>query len=461
MTLSKTIFKAYDIRGIVDETLTAEAVTQIGQAIGSLAFERNVNTIVVGRDGRLSGERLQNALTDGITRAGIHVIDIGMVPTPVVYFATRQLQTGSGIVVTGSHNPPQYNGLKMMLAGETLYGATITDLYERIVGNRLHTATTQGTVTQRDMLSDYVEAIVADVQLARPIHVAVDCGNGVGGVIASTLLKRLGCTVTELFCDVDGHFPNHHPDPAEPHNLIDLQNTLRTSDAEIGLAFDGDADRLGVVTKDGQIIYPDRQMMLYAQDILSRIPNATVIYDVKCSAHLPKYVTQYGGKPLMWKTGHSLMKAKLKETQAAFAGEMSGHLYFNDRWGGLDDGLYAAARLLEIISRAPNEVAVTLLLNDLPQGISTPEITVQLAEGEGHAIMSILAQTASFKDAALSTVDGLRADYADGFGLVRASNTTPALVLRFEANDALGLQRIQNEFKKLLCGVKPDINLPF
>ena len=461
MTLSKTIFKAYDIRGIVDETLTAEAVTQIGQAIGSLAFERNVNTIVVGRDGRLSGERLQNALTDGITRAGIHVIDIGMVPTPVVYFATRQLQTGSGIVVTGSHNPPQYNGLKMMLAGETLYGATITDLYERIVGNRLHTATTQGTVTQRDMLSDYVEAIVADVQLARPIHVAVDCGNGVGGVIASTLLKRLGCTVTELFCDVDGHFPNHHPDPAEPHNLIDLQNTLRTSDAEIGLAFDGDADRLGVVTKDGQIIYPDRQMMLFAQDILSRIPNATVIYDVKCSAHLPKYVTQYGGQPLMWKTGHSLMKAKLKETQAAFAGEMSGHLYFNDRWGGLDDGLYAAARLLEIISRAPNEVAVTLLLNDLPQGISTPEITVQLAEGEGHAIMSILAQTASFKDAALSTVDGLRADYADGFGLVRASNTTPALVLRFEANDALGLQRIQNEFKKLLCGVKPDINLPF
>ena len=461
MTLSKTIFKAYDIRGIVDETLTAEAVTQIGQAIGSLAFERNVNTIVVGRDGRLSGERLQNALTDGITRAGIHVIDIGMVPTPVVYFATRQLQTGSGIVVTGSHNPPQYNGLKMMLAGETLYGATITDLYERIVGNRLHTATTQGTVTQRDMLSDYVEAIVADVQLARPIHVAVDCGNGVGGVIASTLLKRLGCTVTELFCDVDGHFPNHHPDPAEPHNLIDLQNTLRTSDAEIGLAFDGDADRLGVVTKDGQIIYPDRQMMLFAQDILSRIPNATVIYDVKCSAYLPKYVTQYCGQPLMWKTGHSLMKAKLKETQAAFAGEMSGHLYFNDRWGGLDDGLYAAARLLEIISRAPNEVAVTLLLNDLPQGISTPEITVQLAEGEGHAIMSILAQTASFKDAALSTVDGLRADYADGFGLVRASNTTPALVLRFEANDALGLQRIQNEFKKLLCGVKPDINLPF
>ena len=456
--LSKNIFKAYDIRGIVDETLTEEAVTNIGHAIGSVACEQNIKAIVLGRDGRLSGLRLQTALADGITRAGVDVIDIGMVPTPVVYFATRLLNTGSGVVVTGSHNPPQYNGLKMMLGGDTLYGAAITDLYQRVIDGQLRTAPVKGTVTQRDVLADYVNAICADITLHRPMHVAVDCGNGVGGVVATELLQRLGCTVTELFCDVDGHFPNHHPDPAEPHNLIDLQNALRESSAEIGLAFDGDADRLGVVTKDGNIIYPDRQMMLFAQDILSRIPNATVLYDVKCSAHLPRFIAQHGGQSMMWKTGHSLMKAKLKQTHAEFAGEMSGHLYFNDRWGGLDDGLYAAARLLAIVSASDD---VSGLLNGLPQGISTPEITVRLSEGEGHAIMAQLTQTATFKDATLSTVDGLRADYADGFGLVRASNTTPALVLRFEADDELGLQRIKDEFRALLTAVKAEIELPF
>ncbi|MGL4768217.1 MAG: phosphomannomutase/phosphoglucomutase [Formosimonas sp.] len=456
--LAKSIFKAYDIRGIVDETLTEDAVRRIGHAIGSQAAAQGVRQLVLGRDGRLSGLRLQTALADGVIRAGVDVIDVGMVPTPVVYFATRLLNTGSGVMVTGSHNPPQYNGLKMMLAGRTLYGADIIDLYQRIVDEQLHTAETAGHVIERNVLPEYIDAMCADITLHRPMHVAVDCGNGVGGVVASQLLQRLGCMVTELFCEVDGNFPNHHPDPAEPHNLIDLQNTLRDGTAEIGLAFDGDADRLGVVTQDGQIIYPDRQMMLFAQDILSRIPNATVLYDVKCSAHLPRFIAQHGGQSLMWKTGHSLMKAKLQETRAEFAGEMSGHLYFNDRWGGLDDGLYAAARLLEIVSRSTD---VNGVLNNLPQGISTPEITVRLNEGEGHALMQQLAQTAQFDQAHVSTVDGLRADYADGFGLVRASNTTPSLVLRFEADDAAGLQRIQNEFKQLLVQAKPEIVLPF
>lgn len=460
--LAKTIFKAYDIRGIVDETLTEQSCMLIGQAIGSVAAAQGILKIVVGRDGRLSGLRLQNALMQGITRAGVHVIDVGMVPTPVVYFATRLLNTGSGVMVTGSHNPPQYNGLKMMLAGHTLYGEDITDLYERIMSGNLYAAQNIGSIEVHDVLNAYVEAIAADIKLSRPMHVAIDCGNGVGGVVASTLFKRLGCTITELFCDVDGHFPNHHPDPAEPHNLIDVQHELNQGDAEIGLAFDGDADRLGVVAKDGQIIYPDRQMMLFAQDILARDAGATVIYDVKCSAHLPRFIMQHGGVAMMWKTGHSLMKAKLKETGAAFAGEMSGHLYFNDRWGGLDDGLYAAARLLEIVSRTHNGADVTRMLNDLPQGICTPELTVRLhEEGQGHALMAALAQTAQFTNATISTVDGLRADYADGFGLVRASNTTPSLVLRFEADDDAGLKRIQNEFKTLLQSVKPDIELPF
>lgn len=457
--LNKNIFKAYDIRGIVDETLTDDVVMQIGHAIGSMAHEQNIANIVLGRDGRLSGLRLQTALADGVTRAGVNVIDVGMVPTPVVYFATRLLNTGSCVVVTGSHNPPQYNGLKIMLAGHTLHGASITVVYERIINRQLHIASVKGVVTQRDVLVDYVDAICADVVLHRPMDVAIDCGNGVGGVVAAAVFKRLGCTVTELFCEVDGYFPNHHPDPAEPHNLIDLQNALRDDVAEIGLAFDGDADRLGVVSKDGNIIYPDRLMMLFAQDILSRIANATVIYDVKCSAHLPRFITQHGGQSLMWQTGHSLMKAKLKETHAEFAGEMNGHFYFNDRWGGFDDGLYAAARLLAIVSQSDD---VNGLLNELPQGISTPEITVRLMEGEGHSIMTRLIHHARFgQDASLSTVDGLRADYADGFGLVRASNTTPALVLRFEGDDDISLRRIQNEFKQLLLAAKPDIVLPF
>lgn len=465
-SLNKSIFKAYDIRGIVDDTLTESAVHDIGHALGSLAHAQGVTTLVLGRDGRLSGERLLNALALGVTKAGLNVIDIGMVPTPVVYFATQYLNTGSGVAVTGSHNPPQYNGLKMMVDGVTLHGEMITGLFDSITANKLHVAAQAGLITKQDVLPAYIDAIVGDVKLARPMTVAIDCGNGVGGVAAVALFKRLGCDVVDLFCDVDGNFPNHHPDPADPRNLIDLQNALKTSGAEIGLAFDGDADRLGVVTKNGDIIYPDRQMMLFAADILQQHSGATVIFDVKCSAHLAPTIRANGGAPLMWKTGHSLMKAKLREVgkAAAFAGEMSGHLYFNDRWDGFDDGLYAGARLLEILSRIPlsdNATAISQCLNSLPQGVSTPELNIAVGEGEGPAIVAAFLKNAVFDNGELQTVDGVRVDFHDGFGLVRASNTTPVLVLRFEANDQNGLERIQNDFKRVLLNVKSDLSLPF
>ncbi|TDR31283.1 phosphomannomutase [Hydromonas duriensis] len=462
----KSIFKAYDIRGVVDETLTEQAVRQIGHALGTEAQQRGLTDMVLGRDGRLSGERLLNALAQGIVLAGVNVIDVGMVPTPVVYFATKHLQTGSGVAVTGSHNPPEYNGLKMMLGGDTLYGDMISGLYERIVKGDLHTAQQHGVIKTLDILPVFLEALLQDVKLARPMKIAVDCGNGVGGVAAVEIFKRLGCEVTELFCDVDGHFPNHHPDPADPHNLVDLQNILRTTDAEVGLAFDGDADRLGVVTKDGQIIYPDRLSMLFAQDILQSHQGATVIFDAKCSAHLAPWIRQHGGTPLMWKTGHSLMKAKLREVGAAavFAGEMSGHLYFNDRWSGFDDGLYAGARLLEILSRQPQSTdakEVTRVLNELPQGISTPEINVKVKEGEGPHIVELFKTHIKFDNAQVNTVDGLRVDFSDGFGLVRSSNTTPVLVLRFEANDEAGLERIKAQFRTGLQRIAPDLNVTF
>ena len=457
MNLPQEIFKAYDIRGIVGKTLTAAIVEAIGRAIGSQARSRNVGAIVIGRDGRLSGPELAGALAAGIQSAGVDVIDLGMVATGMLYYATYELGTGSGVMVTGSHNPPDYNGLKMMIDGETLHGTAITALRTRVIEGDLVAGS--GGYRRHDIGENYLARIVADIRPARPMHLAIDCGNGVAGAFAPALFRRLGCEVTELFCEVDGTFPNHHPDPAHPENLNDLIATLAKTDAEIGFAFDGDGDRLGVVTKDGSIIYPDRQMMLYAADVLSRNPGATVIYDVKSTRNLGPWIESHGGKPLLWKTGHSLIKAKLKETGALLAGEMSGHVFFKERWYGFDDALYVGARLLEILACHADPSA---LLNALPDAIATPELHLHCAEGENYALIDRLRKEAKFPDAVrVIDIDGLRVEYADGFGLMRSSNTTPIIVLRFEADSTAAIERIQAQFRAALLAVKPDAALPF
>ncbi|MEQ1600883.1 MAG: phosphomannomutase/phosphoglucomutase [Methylophilaceae bacterium] len=457
MTIPKEIFKAYDIRGIIDKTLTPEIVEAIGHAIGSEATARRQTQICIGYDGRLSGPDLAAALSRGIRKSGIHVINLGMVATPMVYFAACHLGTNCGVMVTGSHNPPDYNGLKMVLAGETLSGATIQGLRLRIEQNQLFIG--QGTESSYDIAPEYIAKIADHIKLARPLKIAVDCGNGVAGAYAKKLYETLGCQVEELFCEVDGQFPNHHPDPSVPENLSDLVTVLKTGSAEIGLAFDGDGDRLGVVTKDGSIIYPDRQLMLFAEDVLKREPGATIIFDVKSTRNLTPWIAARGGKPLLWKTGHSLVKAKMKETGAALAGEMSGHTFFKERWYGFDDGLYSGARLLEILSRFDNPSAV---LNSLPDSVSTPEQHIQMQEGEPHTLIAHLQATAKFEGATeVITIDGLRVEYADGFGLMRPSNTTPVVVLRFEADSEVALQRIQAQFKALILAAAPQVNLPF
>ncbi len=455
--LPPEIFKAYDIRGIVDKTLTAEIVERIGQALGSEARARNQKRFVIGRDGRLSGPGLAAALARGIARSGCDVVDVGMVPTPVVYFAIQHLHAGSGVAVTGSHNPPDYNGLKMVIGGETLSGAAIQKLRARIQDNDL--ASGQGTVSQADVRAAYVERVSGDVKLARPMRVAVDCGNGVAGELAPQLLKRLGCQVTELFCQVDGHFPNHHPDPSKPENLQDLIAEIGKGGYDVGLAFDGDGDRLGVIAPDGGVIWADRQMILYARDVLSRHPGGEIIYDVKCSRTLDAEIRKAGGKATMWKTGHSLIKAKLRETGALLAGEMSGHVFFKERWYGFDDGLYTAARLLELLSRDTRPTRE--IFAALPNTVNTPELNLKFAEGEHFTVIKELVGRAHFPDAKLTTIDGLRADFTDGFGLVRASNTTPVLVFRFEADNQAALERIQHRFRELVLSVRPGVTLPF
>jgi phosphomannomutase/phosphoglucomutase len=451
------IFKAYDIRGVVDKTLTNEAVRTIGQALGSEARDRGLTTIAIGRDGRLSGPVLAAALAEGIQAAGVDVVDIGCVPTPVTYFAAFELGTESCVSVTGSHNPPDYNGLKMVLGGQTLFGAFIQDLRHRIGSGQLLTG--KGKLRHADVREAYLKRIVGDVKLARPMKIVVDCGNGVAGAFAPDLFRRMGAEVVELFCDVDGNFPNHHPDPSKPENLEDVQRALRATDAELGLAFDGDGDRLGVVTKDGEIIYPDRQLMLFAADVLTSNPGAQIIFDVKCSRWVAESVRHQGGKPLMWKTGHAFIKTKLKETGAPLAGEMSGHMFFKDRWYGFDDGLYAGARLLEILSRWPD---ANWPLKHLPNAISTPELNLKMHEGEPHALIAKLQSGGRFPGAReLITLDGVRAEYADGFGLARASNTTPVLVLRFEADSQSAMERIQAEFKTALEAVWPGLQVKF
>jgi phosphomannomutase/phosphoglucomutase len=450
------IFKAYDIRGIVGRTLTTDITESIGRAIGSEARARGQTAIAIGRDGRLSGPELAAALARGIQKAGVDVVDVGRVATPILYFATHHLGTRSGVSVTGSHNPPDYNGFKIVLGGETLAGEAIQALRTRIETGNLTTG--QGAYSARAVREDYIQRIVSDVKLARPVSIVVDCGNGVPGDTAPELYRRLGCTVRELYCEVDGTFPNHHPDPSHPENLRDLIATLK-KEGEIGFAFDGDGDRLGVVTKSGKIIFPDRQLMLFAADVLKRNPGAEIIFDVKSTRNLNAWIRERGGKPTMWKTGHSFIKKKLQESGAPLAGEMSGHVFFKERWYGFDDAMYAGARLLEILSR---ENDVSPALEQLPDAVSTPELHLKTAEGENYTLIDKLKQTARFAGAKeLITIDGLRVEYADGFGLARPSNTTPVVVLRFEADDEQALKRIQDDFRRALLAVKPDAQLPF
>ena len=457
--LDRGIFRAYDIRGIVGQTLDAGVAERIGHAVGSLMHQQGLRDIVVGRDGRLSGPLLIEGLITGLRRAGRHVIDIGLAPTPLVYFGAFHLHAGSCISVTGSHNPPDYNGFKVVVGGETLYGDAITDLYERIAEDRLHTADSPGTLDQRDINDDYLQRVASDVQLDRPLRIVVDAGNGVAGELGPRVLAAIGAEVTPLYCEIDGTFPNHHPDPSEAHNLVDLIQMVQRLDADLGIAFDGDGDRLGVVTRNGDNIFPDRLLMLFAADVLERNPGAMVIYDVKCTGRLPGYILRHGGSPLMWKTGHSLIKAKMRETDAELAGEMSGHFFFKERWYGFDDGIYAAARLLEILAAQPGSATDTL--NALPDGVSTPEIKVDAPDGDPHSFVERFRNAARFDGGRLSTIDGLRVDFDDGWGLVRASNTTPVLVLRFDADSREALARIQDAFRAQLLALKPDLKLPF
>ncbi|MEO5736636.1 MAG: phosphomannomutase/phosphoglucomutase [Variovorax sp.] len=455
MQLSASIFKAYDIRGVVPTTLDIDVAEALGRAFGSAARAAGEKTVAVGRDGRLSGPSLAAALIQGLVATGVEVIDIGAVTTPMLYFAAHTL-CRSGIQVTGSHNPKDYNGFKMVLGGRAIYGDEIQGL-RHVMEAGSATLAEGGSVRQVDVLPEYVKRIVGDIKLARPMKIVVDSGNGIAGASAPAIFRAIGCEVTELFSEVDGNFPNHHPDPSKPDNLKDLIAALQKGDAELGLAFDGDGDRLGIVTKDGQNIFPDRQMQLFAQDVLSRVPGGTIIYDVKCSQRLGPAIEAAGGVAMIYKTGHSLIKAKMKELDSPLGGEMSGHIFFKERWYGFDDGTYAGCRLLEILSKSPDGNSV---LNGLPTSFSTPELNVQCAEGEPHGLVDTLVKTALFEaPAKVSTIDGLRVDWPDGFGLIRASNTTPVLVMRFEGQTDAALHRIQDRMLTLLKTVKPDATL--
>ena len=460
VVIDHRIFRAYDIRGVIGMSLDAGVAELIGQAIGSVMADKGLDSIVVGRDGRLSGPELSDGLIRGLRKAGRNVIDIGMAPTPVVYFGCYHLRTGCGVAITGSHNPPDYNGFKIVVGGETLSGAAIKDLHARIAEDRMLEADSAGGLEERDIGDDYVQRIAGDIQIGQRLKVVVDAGNGVAGVLGPRVLEAIGAEVTPLFCDIDGTFPNHHPDPSEPHNLEALVQMVQRLDADLGIAFDGDGDRLGVVTKSGKNIFPDRLLMLFAADVLERNPGAVIVYDVKCTGRLPMQILRHGGSPLMWKTGHSLIKGKMREVDAALAGEMSGHFFFAERWFGFDDGIYAAARLLEILDtrgEVPEAVFAAL-----PDGISTPEIKVELPDGgDPHEFVDRFRMSASFEGGRLTTIDGLRVDWSDGWGLVRASNTTPVLVMRFDADTNSAMARIQQVFREHLLRLEPDLRLPF
>jgi len=455
--LVESIFRAYDIRGIVGKTLDADVAYQVGQVVGTLTLEQDAAPVVVARDGRDSGVELSEGLINGIASTGCDVVDIGAVPTGVLYFAAYELGSATGVMVTGSHNPPDYNGIKMLIGGITQAGEQITDIYKRIMSGNVRVG--KGNISQQEMLSRYRERISGDIQLQRPLKVIADCGNGIGGVAAADVLRDIGAEVITLFDEVDGSFPNHHPDPSEPENLTDLIDAVRLMNADIGVAFDGDADRLGVVTSIGEIIYSDRLMMLFVTDVLSRVPGSTIIYDVKCTGHLHHVIEEAGGRAMMYKTGHSLIKNKMKEVNAPFAGEMSGHFFFKERWYGFDCGIYSACRLLEILAadeRDPAEV-----LSALPKSVSTPELKLHMQEGENHAFVAEMQEKARFSDARITTIDGVRADFADGWGLVRASNTTPVLVLRFEGDTEESLQRIKDVFRQQMLAINNELKMPF
>jgi phosphomannomutase len=455
MKVEPSIFKAYDIRGIVPATVTEQVAEGIGKAFGTVARQEGETSVAVGRDGRLSGPSLSAALVRGLVAAGLDVIDVGMVTTPMLYFAASTL-CSSGIQVTGSHNPKDYNGFKMVMRGRAIYGEEIQNL-RRLMENESWSLQPGGRVRNVSVEAPYKARIVSDIKLARPMKVVVDCGNGIAGASAPAIFRAIGCEVIELFSEVDGNFPNHHPDPSKPENLVDLMAALKNSDAELGLAFDGDGDRLGIVTKQGNNIYPDRQMILFSRDVLSRVPGGTIIFDVKCSQRLAPAISEAGGKPLMFKTGHSLIKARMKEVDSPLGGEMSGHIFFKERWFGFDDGTYAGCRLLEIVSKSADANAV---LDALPTSFSTPELNVACAEGEAPQLVQKAVAVASFAaPAQINTIDGLRVDWPDGFGLMRSSNTTPVLVLRFEGHTPEALHRIEKEMLALVHKVKPDAKI--
>ncbi len=457
-SLPASIFRTYDIRGVVDRDLNEAVVEEIGMAVGSEARSRGIATLVMGCDGRLSGPSLKSALCRGLLATGIDIIDIDRVPTPLLYYAAYRLAEGSGVMLTGSHNPPEYNGIKIMLGGETLFGEAIQAIYRRALQRDYHLG--RGECREETVRENYLQQLASRISLTRPLKVVIDGGNGVAGLTAPALLSRLGCDVVELYCEVDGHFPHHHPDPSQPANLQALVAAVQEQEADIGLAFDGDGDRLGVVSCRGEIIWPDRLLMLFARDLLSRHPGAEVIYDVKCSLHVGRVITQYGGRPEMWRTGHSLLKARMQECGALLAGEMSGHLFLKEGWYGFDDALYAAARLLELL--AADERGCAPLFDELPDMVNTPELHVVMGEGENHAFMRRLLEHKSFfGDAQLTMLDGLRVDYEDGWGLVRASNTTPTLMLRFEAENEQALRSIQDDFKQLMLELEPNLPIPF
>lgn len=460
MQVDSSIFKAYDIRGVVDKTLTEDVARAVGRVLGSLAVEANVSAFCVGRDGRLSGERLMNALVEGIASTGMKVLDVGAVPTPVLYYATKYFNCGTGVAVTGSHNPPEWNGLKMMVAGITLFADAIQDLRRRVEAQDWIEATVPGVVEKVDAVTPYIEKALAGIKIGRRLKVAADAGSGIAGPVMLQLLSKLPVDVVPLFCEPDGRFPFHHPDPSKPKNLEDLIKTVKTEDCDYGFALDGDGDRLGVVTKQGEIIFPDRLMMLFAEDILKHHPGEPIVYDVKCSQKLVDWVKAKGGVPTISPTGHSLVKAKLRDTHAPFAGEMSGHLFFNDeRWTGFDDGLYAAVRLLEILSRTDDPSGV---LSKLPNAVNTPELQIPMAEGEPKRFIERLrAEAGQFTDAAdVIKVDGLRVEWKDGFALARSSNTTPVVVLRFEGDTPEALKRVKTRFIEVLRSIEPNLVIP-
>jgi phosphomannomutase/phosphoglucomutase len=457
MTFPDEIFKAYDIRGVVETTLTADMVENIGKALGTEAIMQGMSAAVIGWDGRLTGPDLAQALSKGILSTGCDVIEIGQVPTPALYFATVECKTGTGVMVTGSHNPPEYNGLKMMIGGTTLSGEAIQKVKQRVKHQDYTTG--KGKLGKREMLSLYCQAIERDISLSRPLKLVIDCGNGVAGGVAPDVFRNLGCEVKELFCEVDGNFPNHHPDPSQLENLQDLILAVKDYDADFGMAFDGDGDRLGIVSANGDVIWPDRQMMLFSRAILAVNPGSEIIFDVKCSQILPKLIQEYGGVPTMWKTGHSFIKSKLKETGAALAGEMSGHIFFNDRWGGFDDGIYAGARLCELLAQMDKSPAQVFA--EIPDTVNTPELRLEMDEGQHYVLVDELVSAARFEDAIVNTIDGVRVDFNDGFGLIRASNTTPTIIMRFEATTQQQLESIQERFRNLILSVRPELELPF